>query len=77
MLASPNEHTTILSAGIGVSIPILSARRIPIAVPTALGKWLAIVLVCGRTHIGALPHTLCRPLETGSSTLAVCDSNVS
>jgi hypothetical protein len=27
-------------------------------VPTAFGKWLAIVLVCGSTQSGALPHTL-------------------
>ena len=69
-LASPKEQTTTLSEGTGEASPSLRVRRTPIAIPTALGRWLAMVLVCGNTHIGALPQTLCRPPETGSSALA-------
>ncbi len=44
------------------------------AIPTAFGRWLAIVLVCGGTHSVRLPSTLCRPPEIGSCDDAANDS---
>jgi hypothetical protein len=44
------------------------------AAPTAFGRWLAIVEVCGGIHNGRLPQTLWRPPEIGSSALAASDS---
>ncbi|MNI58964.1 hypothetical protein D3C73_1140990 [compost metagenome] len=56
--ASPKEHITMLSAGIGSGW----LRRLPLsiasAVPNALGRCDAMVEVCGSTHSGLLPHTL-------------------
>src|SRR5690606_1920831 len=68
--ASPNEHTAMLSPGIGNAWPMRRPASIAIAVPNALGRCEAMVEVCGSTHSGLLPHTLCRPPEIGSSLLA-------
>ena len=45
--------------------------------PTAFGKWLAMVEVCGGIQAARLPHTLWRPPLAGSSAEAVSESNVS
>jgi len=60
----------MLSSGIGEAWPIRRACSMAIAVPSALGRCEAMVEVCGSTHSGLLPHTLCRPPEAGSSLLA-------
>src|SRR6187402_1417784 len=65
--ASPNEQIAIESAGIGSVWPMRRACSIATAVPSALGRCEAIVEVCGKTHSGLLPQTLCRPPEIGSS----------
>ena len=44
------------------------------AVPTALGRWLAIVLVCGGIFNNLLPITLCLPPLIGSSEDATKES---
>ena len=68
----------MLSAGTGSGRLSRIACSRPMAVPTALGKWLAMVEVCGSTQSrSSLPHTLCRPPETGSSAEAASDRQVS
>jgi hypothetical protein len=62
--ASPKEQTTTASRGAS------GARSSRTAVPTALGRWLAMVEVWGGIHIAWLPKTLCRPPEAGSSAAA-------
>ena len=47
------------------------------AVPTALGRWLAIVLVWGGIFSGLLPMTLWRPPLMGSSEDAIKDRAIS
>ena len=47
------------------------------AVPTALGKWLAMVLVCGGILSVLLPNTLCLPPLIGSSEDAMNESPIS
>ena len=56
--------------GIGSACPSRRPASIAIAVPSALGRCEAMVEVCGSTHNGLLPHTLCRPPLAGSSLLA-------
>ncbi len=68
--ASPKLQMAIESAGIGSTWPMRRACSIATAVPRALGRCEAMVEVCGRTHRGLLPQTLCRPPEIGSSLLA-------
>ena len=68
--ASPNEQIAIESSGIGNWWPIRRAASIATAVPSAFGRWEAIVEVCGSTHSGLLPQTLWRPPLAGSSALA-------
>jgi hypothetical protein len=75
--ASPKLHRTIESPANPVSKPIRLERAIANATPTALGTCDAIVLVCGGTHMGRLPHTLWRPWLIGSSLLAHKESSVS
>ena len=53
------------------------ASGIEKAAPTALGKWLAMVLVCGGMLSGFDPITLCRPPEIGSSADAAKDKSMS
>ena len=77
VLASPKLHTTMLSAGTGRVRFSLAACSSAIAVPTALGRWLAMVDVWGSTQVALLPHTLWRPPETGSSRLAARARQVS
>ena len=72
--ASPNEHTTMLSSGTGSACPMRRPCSMAIAVPSALGRCEAMVEVCGSTHSGLLPHTLCRPPLAGSSFDAAKDS---
>ena len=60
-LASPNEQSTMASSGRSAAKPMRRARARLKASPVALGRWLAIVEVCGGTQSGRLPHTLCRP----------------
>ena len=59
--ASPNEQIAMLSSGIGSAWPRRLPASMATAVPSALGRCEAIVEVCGSTHNGLLPHTLCRP----------------
>ena len=47
------------------------------AAPTALGRWLAMVEVCGGISSRRAPSTLCRPPEIGSSAEAASDSAMS
>ena len=47
------------------------------AVPSAFGRCEAMVEVCGNTHNGLLPHTLCLPPLAGSSALAANESAAS
>jgi hypothetical protein len=47
--ASPNEHTTTESAGHAAGTPMPRARSIANATPTARGRWLPTVEVCGIT----------------------------
>ena len=68
--ASPKEQIAIESAGIGSVCPMRRACSMATAVPSALGRCEAMVEVCGSTHSGLLPQTLCRPPEIGSSLLA-------
>ncbi len=75
--ASPNEQSTIASAGSSPSTPSRRARARLKARPIAFGRWLAMVEVCGGTHSGRLPHTLCRPWAIGSSLLATMPSSAS
>ena len=56
------------------SMPWRRSRDIAIAKPSAFGRWLAIVLVCGGTCIVGEPSTLCRPPLIGSSADAQNDS---
>ena len=49
------------------------ALSIESAVPTALGIWLEMVLVCGGIFSFLLPNTLCLPPLMGSSEEAVKD----
>ena len=72
--ASPNEQIAIESSGIGSAWPMRLACSIATAVPSAFGRCDAIVDVCGSTHNGLLPHTLCRPPDAGSSFDAANDS---
>src|ERR1051325_6879331 len=76
-LASPKLQTTTLSSGIGGVSPRRLAWARATAVPTAFGKWLAMVEVWGGTHSGTEPHTLWRPPEMGSSLDAASDRAVS
>src|SRR5579885_1692158 len=76
-LASPKLHTTTLSSGIGGVTPSRLAWARATAVPTAFGRWLAMVEVWGGTHKGTEPHTLWRPPEMGSSLDAASDRAVS
>src|SRR5579872_2779017 len=76
-LASPKLQTTMLSSGMGGVSPRRFAWAMATAVPTALGRWLAMVEVWGGTHSGTEPHTLWRPPEMGSSLEAASDSAVS
>ena len=64
----------MLSSGIGSAWPMRRACSIATAVPKALGRCEAMVEVCGSTHSGLLPHTLCRPPLAGSSFEAANDS---
>src|SRR5438093_569798 len=75
--ASPNEQQTIESSLNSSFSPRRRACRSAKAKPEALGKCEAIVLVCGGTHSGRLPQTLCRPCEIGSSAAAQKESSVS
>jgi len=75
--ASPKEQITTLSSGIGSAWPMRRALSMASAVPSALGRCEAMVEVCGSTHSGLLPHTLCRPPLAGSSQLAANDSAAS
>src|SRR3970040_2525316 len=61
--ASPNEQIAMLSPGIGNAWPMRRPASIAIAVPSALGRWDAIVEGCGNTHNGLLPQTLWRATE--------------
>src|SRR5690606_35844841 len=72
--ASPKEQIAMLSSGIGSAWPRRRPASIAIAVPSAFGRWDAMVEVCGNTHNGLLPQTLCRPPLAGSSLLAANDS---
>ena len=77
-LASPKLHSTILPLFIlrsGISKSF--ARSIEKAVPTAFGKWLATVLVCGGMFNALLPMTLWRPPLMGSSDDAMNDNAIS
>ena len=66
--ASPNEQTTIASAGHAVSAtPSRRARSMAKATPTARGRCEAIVEVVGMTARSGWPKTLCRPPAIGSS----------
>ena len=65
--ASPKLHTTIASSGHRVDRPSARARSIAKATPTARGRWLAIVEVCGITARPGWPNTLWRPPAIGSS----------
>ena len=65
--ASPNEHTTTLSAGHSDATPSRSARGSDRANPTARGRWEAMVEVCGMMLRPGCPNTLCRPPAIGSS----------
>ena len=66
--ASPKEHMTMASCGrCAVSGRSRRARPIEYAAPTALGRWLAMVEVCGGIFSTFDPSTLCRPPEIGSS----------
>ena len=65
--ASPNEHTTIASAGAAAATPSRAARSSETAAPTALGRCDAIVDVCGGIASAAEPNTLWRPPAIGSS----------
>ena len=77
MVASPNVQQTTASGGGSGSMPTRRARASAKAAPTALGRWEAIVLVCGGTQSARLPQTLCRPWAIGSSRLAHRLSSVS
>ena len=76
-LASPNEQTTTASSGRSIPTPMRLARARLKASPIALGRWLAIVLVCGGIHSARLPHTLWRPWAIGSSLEATIPSSAS
>ena len=76
-LASPNEQTTMASSGSSWATPMRLARPRLKARPIALGRWLAIVLVCGGIHSARLPQTLWRPWEMGSSLEATTPSRAS
>jgi hypothetical protein len=76
--ASPKLHSTTPSGASGVSSsPIRRAMPIENAAPTALGRWLAMVLVCGGMASRFDPSTLCRPPEIGSSAEAANESSMS
>ena len=46
------------SSGTSSAYPRRRARSIANAVPTAFGRWLAMVDVCGGIHPATDPHTL-------------------
>src|SRR3546814_19569509 len=72
--ASPKEQIAMLSSGIGSWWPMRLPCSIATAVPQALGRWEAMVEVCGSTHNGLLPQTLWRPPLAGSSFDAANDT---
>ena len=56
--ASPKEQATMASSGRSIATPSRRARASEKARPIALGRWLAMVEVCGGTQSARLPHTL-------------------
>ena len=76
--ASPKEHMAIASRGrIACSGRLRRASVIEWAAPTALGRWLAMVEVCGGIISDREPRTLWRPPLVGSSEEQAKDSNMS
>src|SRR5262249_4570456 len=65
--ASPKEQSTIESGPKGDRRPSRVDRSMATAMPTALGRCEAMVLVCGGMARGTPPNTLWRPPEMGSS----------
>src|SRR3546814_4622662 len=55
--ASPKEQIAMLSSGIGSWWPMRLPCSIATAVPKALGRWEAMVEVCGSTHNRSEEHT--------------------
>ena len=76
--ASPKVQHTMESSGRSWgTCPRRRARPSANAIPTAFGRWEAMVLVCGGTHSRRLPQTLWRPWLMGSSARAQMESSVS